>query len=93
MNDKEIQEQIKFYVKTEYDFDELEFYIEKKKDGSLLVEVYTTYRSPTYERIDLMAKALGYDFGEKYDDISSSGCETCDYGSRYGFALRFWNSK
>ncbi len=25
-----------------------------------------------------------------YDDISVGGCETCDYGSSYGFAIRIW---
>ena len=38
----------------------------------------------------LLAKEFGTDNIDKYDDIARSGCDTCDYGSKYGFAVRIW---
>jgi hypothetical protein len=31
-----------------------------------------------------------YNF-DVYDEIRNGGCETCDYGSSYGYCIRFWH--
>ena len=63
------------------------------KQDHLLVELTCEYDPPSFTEalLDSARTSLGFTFAEKFDDISISGCETCDYGSSYGFALRFWN--
>ena len=67
--------------------------IKVNKVGHLLIEVTSMYYPPDIgiEDIREIAKKLNFSNYEKYEDISYSGCDTCDYGSSYGYALRFWN--
>lgn len=75
------------------DLDDLTIYVKVSKQDHLLVEVTCMYSSPdvSYDQIAEIAKQLNFSKFEKYNEISNSGCETCDYGSSYGYALRFWN--
>ena len=50
---------------------------------------WDTY-TPSFPQLLAFSQEFGTDKIDKYDDISISGCETCDYGSKYGFALRVW---
>ena len=73
--------------------DDFEIYVKTNQETHLLVEVTCMYSSPdvSYEQLEEIAKKLNFSKFEKYDEISNSGCDTCDYGSSYGYALRFWN--
>ncbi len=82
--------------KDGYEIDSLDYfeiYIKTNQETHLLVEVTCMYSSPdiSYEQLEEIAKKLNFSKFEKYDEISNSGCDTCDYGSSYGYALRFWN--
>lgn len=62
------------------------------KDKGIFITVTQMYDRPTIPGGILkfyksMAEAIGVDDLEELDDIRSSGCETCDYGSEYGFEL------
>lgn len=67
--------------------------IKTNKADHLLIEVTSMYHPPAIgiEAIREIAKKLNFSNYEKYDDISYFGCDTCDFGSSYGYALRFWN--
>ncbi len=51
-----------------------------------------SYRKRT-QKFDKAADYLDYRNWDLFDEISSSGCETCGcgYGSSYGYILVFWN--
>lgn len=93
-----IESAIKSVVNTKngYEIDYLDdftIWVNTNKQDHLLVEVTCMYLPPdvSYDQIAEIAKQLNFSKFEKYDEISSSGCDTCDYGSSYGYALRFWN--
>ena len=73
--------------------DDFTIWVKTNKQDHLLVEVTCMYLSPdvSYDQIAEIAKQLNFNKFEKYDEISESGCDICDYGSSYGYALRFWN--
>lgn len=58
----------------------------------VLVEVDCMYTSPNQneEVMEEFRKYLGLKHIEVHYDISEGGCESCDYGSRYGYAVRAW---
>lgn len=69
----------------------------KETDTQILFEVTHMYNYNDEDREKLkssrlneLAHKLGFSEFEIYEDISSSGCDTCDYGSNYGKAIRFW---
>lgn len=68
--------------------------IVKQTDTELLFEATHMYDwdgyTPSVKQLIAFTKEFGTENIDKYDDISSQGCETCDYGSSYGFALRIW---
>lgn len=47
--------------------------------------------TPSYKHLKMFEDEFKSNNIDKYDDISITGCETCDYGSSYGFALRVWD--
>lgn len=59
-----------------------------------LVEVEATamYDAPRlgFQQLKQISEFFGTENVDKYDDISWGGCETCDYGSSYGFVVRIW---
>ena len=70
----------------------------QEKSDMLLFEVTHMYdwydeedkQSLSDHNLLRVASEFGYTHYDVYDDISESGCETCDYYSRYGKAIRFW---
>lgn len=68
--------------------------VEQNTGKMVLVEVVSMYESPctcSEELLTQIKDILDATYIEKYDDISEGGCETCDYWSRYGFAVRAWD--
>lgn len=65
-----------------------------RNDNQILVECTHMYDwesiRPTEEQCAALCSALDAENTDIHYDISEAGCETCDYGSRYGFALRIW---
>lgn len=61
----------------------------------VLIEISAMYESPP--QCDSLLAKLGEFFGTKnvdiHYDIGDGGCESCDYGSRYGFAVQLWPSR
>lgn len=76
----------------DYSFIELDVSILKQNEKELLFEVSRMYDCPPlgFKQLKALSEVFQTDNIDKYDDISSSGCETCDYGSRYGYAFRVW---
>lgn len=73
-----------------------------KKDGkpAVIVEVYSMYEKPMVpENFDgglvgffsAIQLAIGTDNLDLYSEIGYGGCESCDYGSRYGWEFIGWN--
>lgn len=94
MNTKEITEMLQKIFHEYYWGDCIpNVEIKVSKPEHLLVELTCEYDPPTFtdSLVDSARVALGFTFAEKFYDISIGGCETCDWGSSYGFALRFWN--
>lgn len=96
LTDTELQECIKALVNplTEGNYvSDLKVTVIKNLRTSILFEVTAMYEEPcscTPELLTQIKEALEAENAEKYDDISSGGCETCDYWSSYGFAVRVW---
>jgi len=58
----------------------------------VLVEIGCMYESPKQDEAALEALRvfLGAEHIDVHYDISEGGCESCDHGSRYGYAVRAW---
>lgn len=71
-----------------------DFYVKiiTQSPTQILFEVTKMYTSPKLGLKELKAWSEFFDTDniDKYDDISESGCDTCDYGSRYGYVIRVW---
>lgn len=54
------------------------------------ITISSMYESPglTFAQINALAEFFNTMKVETEEEISESGCESCDYGSRYGFVLR-----
>jgi len=55
---------------------------------------YTQMYKPPILSFALM-KEISHHFGTEdidFDDVSIEGCETCDYGSKYGFRIQVYNA-
>ena len=59
------------------------------------VMITSMYEHPPKSKVYLEALSTFFDTDgiDVYDDISNEGCETCDYGSSYGFMVRVWPYK
>ncbi len=92
-SDPDIEKFIKdlFSPKTGYRWDELTINIDRRKK-ELFIRVTKMYESPKcgFTELKKISEFFGTDNIDRYDDISEQGCETCDHGSKYGFALRIW---
>lgn len=70
--------------------------VQINNSDQILFEYEAMYQKPcdaTEELLEALRVAFDADHVEKYDDITSGGCESCDYGSSYGFAIRLWDNK
>jgi hypothetical protein len=77
-----------------YDF--YQEYVEPRvisNDASgVLVEIDCMYESPKRDEaaLESFREFLGLKHIDIHYDINEGGCESCDYGSRYGYAIRAW---
>lgn len=65
----------------------------KDTDKELLFEVTAMYDKPfkaSFKALKEFSSLFNTDNIDVYEDISYSGCETCDHGSSYGYAIRVW---
>ena len=90
-------EEIKAAVSIVYGGNEDNIEVEIVGD-SIFVEVTAMYEKPSHgkslpEFCKAMVDAVGLPDFEDCEDISSGGCETCDYGSCYGTKFRFFDPK
>lgn len=90
MNESDILEKFQ-----PYGFDEVE--IVKMDKTQVLFELTHQYDwnedgdEEMKKNLQEITSSLGFVNYDVYDDISIGGCDTCDYGSKYGFAIRMWN--
>lgn len=79
---------------SKYLWQKFDIEIIKQTDKELLFEASHMYDwsdwKVSFQQLREFAKEFGTDDIDMYEEIRESGCETCDYGSRYGFALRIW---
>lgn len=70
-----------------YEPEEVE--VTKRSDGSVSLRVEAMYEAPELSFAKLAELAEFFDTKNINDDerFGSGGCETCDYGSSYGFEL------
>ena len=64
--------------------------IEKDYSGNLLINYTSEYESPsepTLEQRQVLIKLFGATDVRLGYEVNSPGCETCDYGSEYGWKL------
>lgn len=68
---------------------DLETDVTKYPDGSIRIWVSAMYESPgrDLKKIIALGKYLGTMNIEDDGSIIEKGCNTCDYGSKYGFIL------
>lgn len=94
--DKELAEAVKTLTRQLTDSSCLELndiIIIKNGDSEVLFEVTAMYEKPfkfnhsVYEAFVNLFDTFNVDF---YEDITVGGCETCDYWSQYGYAIRVW---
>lgn len=70
--------------------------IEIAKDGSYVdITLSKMYDRPTcsFAQMTALSQFFGTTSIEQVNDWSHGGCETCDYGSDYGFTLRISKPK
>lgn len=83
---KEIEEQVKkLWPAESYDHQDVKVEVYK---GGASIEISRMYDPPglSFDILNNLSEFFGTD--EISDSsFSSSGCETCDYGSKYGFTL------
>lgn len=70
-------------------FDAPDFEVEHNDGDYVCFKVSRMYDSPglTFEQLKTLAEFFGTEKINDDDRISESGCESCDYGSEYGFRL------
>lgn len=71
------------------DWRQPEIEVVKRQDGSVSIRVEAMYEAPELSFAKLAALSEFFETKNINDDerFSGSGCETCDYGSSYGFEL------
>lgn len=65
----------------------------KNTEEGVLFEVTQMYDKPfevNFKSLKAFSVLFDTDNLDIYYDISESGCDTCDYGSSYGYAIRVW---
>lgn len=94
---KHIVESVMNADKEEYEKHNYTIVVVKQSNNELLFEATIMYEPPhfvdnipAYKQLKLFSEAFKTDNIDIYDEISIPGCDTFDYGSSYGFALRVW---
>lgn len=59
------------------------------EDGSVEIELSSMYEAPSlsFYQLTKVSQYFDTDNINDSDTFSEDGCETCDYGSKYGFTL------
>lgn len=71
----------------------------QERDGKWYVTVVKEYDAPSFKDMSFLvgmqkiAEVLGCKNLDIEDNISRSGCETCDWGSEYGYRFVAWNDE
>lgn len=95
--DKEIRAEV--YRLWNYDPSQFRFSLEelkvevKRSPGLVRLTITAMFEPPglTPAQLEGLAKFFGAKHaGDPEHDINEPGCETCDYGSRYGFEIALW---
>ena len=90
------QEQAIKDVFSSYQVEKAEFTFATKEDGYYVsvckMYEYVEFKHgiSTLQGFQKIAEILECKDGDEVDRWSSGGCETCDYGSRYSYTLKFW---
>jgi hypothetical protein len=63
--------------------------VKTRDDGAVLIKVSSMYHAPgmSFSMLSDLSEFMGTKKIDDEDHFSWSGCETCDYGSKYGFTL------
>lgn len=73
----------------------LEFEVSNVGDNDLSFEWAESYSAPdlSFKLMQEIVNFFDADDLKTEQDISYRGCETCDYGSSYGYSIRVVNAK
>jgi len=88
--DKEVEEQFqKVWPHGNFEWSKVFIEVLSNTENNIQVKVSSMYDPPglTFAQLMLLSEIFGtkqIDAGEK---VADSGCETCDYGSSYGFVI------
>lgn len=82
-----------YFEKTDYPVipDNIDVTVDKHKK-EVEIELSSMYDSPglTFKHLKALSEFFETDNISDTDRFRSSGCSSCDYGSKYGFTLRIW---
>ena len=95
---KEIKTEVeKIWGNAKYPYEEPDdIEVEVAKDGSYVdITISAMYGTPgcTFDQMAQLSQFFGTTNIGNEDDFAYGGCETCDYGSKYGFTLRISKPK
>ncbi len=79
----------KVWPHNERSYGEISIEVELNMENHIRVELSSMYDPPglTFAQLMLLSEAFGTKQIDAGDKRESLGCETCDYGSSYGFVV------
>lgn len=89
MSDEEILRLVNEQWSTKFDHERITASVEMNTPSRIRVRVHRMYSPPglTFAQLEGLAAAFGTKNIDAGDTFADGGCETCDYGSEYGFVL------
>jgi hypothetical protein len=99
-NKEEIKHELKEFC-FEYGYNDGEVEVVPLGDERYLITITQMYETPLPERFkgnlleffEAVKNIVDCNFLQLKDEISEGGCETCDYGSKYGWSFIASNRK
>jgi hypothetical protein len=90
-----VKELERIYGEHKHSWDEIEFKVQKHSDKEIRITVSKMYEAPglSFEMISQLAKFFDTLLVETNSEFSHGGCDTCDYGSAYGYDLYITEGK
>lgn len=94
--ENELKEIVNKIFKGKNSWETFDIRIIKNTGHELLFEATHMYdwssefNAPNFSHLKQFSEIFNTDNIDVYDEIRRGGCETCDHGSEYGFALRVW---
>lgn len=69
--------------------DQPKFEVTRRSDGAMQLQIGKMYDAPilSFNQLDDLARFFDTKNVETESEFAHGGCETCDYGSEYGFIL------